>query len=65
MTINLKILLLLCILLFDFNLFYCQDSDFEIKCRERSRLIGSDKSDYYELIEAQIGQKVILACHYW
>lgn len=63
MIINLQILLYT--FLFVLNLSFCQESDFEIKCREQNRLIGSDKSDYYELIEAQIGQKVILACHYW
>lgn len=35
------------------------------KCRERNRLINTDKYDLYSLVEAPIGEKLMLQCHYW
>ncbi|XP_045479421.1 uncharacterized protein LOC123684279 [Harmonia axyridis] len=33
-------------------------------CRERNRLITSEKGDLYALVDATVGEKVIMQCHY-
>lgn len=37
----------------------------EKNCRERNRLITTDKGDLYRVIDATFGQKLILQCHFW
>lgn len=34
-------------------------------CRERNRLITSEKGDLYALVDATVGEKLIMQCHYW
>ncbi|KAK9872137.1 hypothetical protein WA026_016191 [Henosepilachna vigintioctopunctata] len=33
-------------------------------CRERNRLISTEKGDLYALVDAALGEKLILQCHY-
>lgn len=35
------------------------------KCRQRNRLIATDKGDLYTVIDATFNEKLILQCHYW
>lgn len=37
----------------------------EITCRERNRKIISEKGDLYKLVEATVGETLMLQCHYW
>lgn len=37
----------------------------EKKCRQRHRLIASDRGDLYTVVEATFNEKLILQCHYW
>lgn len=37
----------------------------EKNCRDRNRLITTDKGDIYMLVDSIIGEKLILQCHYW
>lgn len=34
-------------------------------CRDRNRLITSEKGDLYALVDATVGEKLIMQCHYW
>lgn len=35
------------------------------KCREKNRLISTEKFDLYSLVEAPLGGQLMLQCHYW
>lgn len=41
------------------------DAEPEISCREKTRLIGTDKNDLYELVTAPLNGTVELECHFW
>lgn len=53
-----------------FKLHYLQEEstikiEDEKNCRERNRLVATVKGDLYRLVDATLGQKLVLQCHYW
>lgn len=41
------------------------DAEAEVSCRERTRLIGTDKNDLYELVITSVNETAQLECHFW
>lgn len=49
---------------------YLQENDVSTEksrhgCKERNQLIGSNKSELYELVEVTENEVINLECHYW